>query len=256
VSLEGFDAVSDDVWRQLAELADGSDAVIVAQVDKIDAARAKKLSDVITVERFKAPTGRDVAGRIDSLAHAHGIKLNSQARAVLVERAGHDLERAESVLKALSAGGFTQPSTAQVEVLSGTSVAAEVPWALSDALEAGDLAGALDAARRLEPIATVAYLSGRMVQVGRLVDTQAANAEEAAALLGVKPYPAEKLLTLARRLGPDGARRSWQALAGLDRAVKVERDTHTTDALLDLALGELVKWWGAGRGVNKVHATR
>lgn len=237
------DALTAECARALA--ASATDVVIVLRGAKALTASVKKaLGDDAQVQTFPIPTGRAVPARIVELAASHGVTLEDKARAVLVERGAHDLPRVAGALAQLASVGLTSPSAEQVERLMGTSAAPGVPWALSDALEAGDIAAALEIAETLEPVAVVAYLASRTGQLGRIVDDRLTDPDAIMSVLGLSsPFPARKLSKVAARLGSSGVAASWDLVAAADRSVKVAPDPR---AALDLLVVELASLWGAG----------
>lgn len=222
VAAENIETLSDGALEAITAAAGASDALVVARCTNAPSPKLRKaLAAIGTVTTCRAPQGKGVAMRVDELTRAAGLRLGGDLRRMLVERAGHDLSRVESVCRQLVTLEVTTPTRAQLDVLLGSSAAPGVPWTLTDALEAGDLAGALDAADGLEPIPVVAYLSSRAMQIGRLVDAGVTSVDDAATLLGLKHrFQAERLVRLARQLGPSGVNAAWCALAGADRAVK------------------------------------
>lgn len=220
-----------------------SDAVVLLRADSAVPAAARKALGDIEVISCRLPAGKGVAIRVDELARDAGITLDSAARGLLADRAGHDLPRVASVLAQLAAAELRRPRREQVLTLLGSAAAPEVPWALSDAVEAGDTVTALRVAAGLEPVAVVAYLASRAGQLGRIVDEGLRGGDQVAAALGISPYPAQKLAALAGRIGPGGVAATWDLVAAADRAVKVGGTPAMT---LDLLIVELTAVW-AGR---------
>jgi DNA polymerase III delta subunit len=201
--------------------------------------RALAGADLVTC---RTPTGRGIAMRVDALAEANGVRLRPEVRQTLIDRGGSDLPRVAGLLAQLALLGLTFPTEAQVDRLLGTAAAAGVPWALSDAVEVGDVAAALELAGALEPVAVVAYLANRTGQLGRIVDDELEDPDAIMGAFGLSHrFPAQKLAQLAARTGRGGVAASWDAVAAADRAVKTAADPH---AALDILLVRLCRLWG------------
>lgn len=239
VAAENIQAITAANLAHLGAAAAGSDAVIVARAGATLAPKVRKaLAALGSVVTLSAPRGKGVAMRVDELVAAAGVRPGPAGRRLLVERAGHDLERVASVCRQLSLAGIAEPSAAQLDRLLGSSAAPGVPWALTDALEAGDLDKALELGRSLEPLAVIGYLVSRLAQVGRVVDAGLSDAAAVATALGLEHrFQAEGLLRLARRLGPAQVAAAWDVVAGADVAIKHARDPRVAFelALVDLA---------------------
>ena len=235
------DLSADSATRLLATAGDVT--VLLYGMSAVPAAVKKILAGQVTFETHKTPTGSAAAQRISELAAAAGVRLDAAARAHLMERAGHDLPRVADVLRQLSSVGIAAPSAAQLDVLLGSSAAAGLPWHVSDAVERGDVAAALNLSPALTPVAAVAYLASRIGQLGRISDDGMSSGQQVAAALGTSsPAAGQKLLAVARRLGRGGIAASWDVVAAADRRVKVGGDPH---AELDLLLVRLARIWSA-----------
>lgn len=100
------------------------------------------------------------------------------------------------------------------------------PWELTDAIDSGDAAKALDLLHRMvhggdrHPLQVMATLHSHYARMLRLDGTDVRSEKEAAALLGMRgsTFPAKKAMAQARALGPGGIRRAitWLADADLD----------------------------------------
>lgn len=240
------DKLSVSAATSLARISDLSDATVVIHGGTVPAAAKKALVDVATFEAFPAPrTAGAQTSRLVDLAAQSGIALSSESRDLLIERAGHDVPRAASVLSQCAVIGLLEPTPAHLDRLLGTSNAPAVPWALTDALEAGDLPTALLLADSLDAVAVISYLGARTGQLGRIVDDGLNTPGEAASAFGVHTFPAQKLIRLAHRLGARGVADSWDIIASADRAVKSGRHQQ---AALEIAICHIGRLWAAGRG--------
>jgi DNA polymerase III delta subunit len=222
VWVDGFDNVSDDQLR--AVLAAPSRAVVVARSQSLTPSRRKLLKDQAVVLDVSAPKGKAAAGRVVEMIRTSGVVVDSAGRKLLVERTSHDLDRLASVLRQCTIMGLTNPNADALKVLVGSSAAPGVPWDLTDAIERGDLKGALASASGLEGPRAHGYLTSRFLNVLRLAEGGVRDVERAQELLGVKArFQAESLVALAARLGPERASAAVRLLADADRDVKVSR---------------------------------
>jgi DNA polymerase-3 subunit delta len=170
--------------------------------------------------------GRQAKVWIDAQFAASSVKLDLGARNVIVDRLGEDLGRLPALLDGLEAtyGPGAKLSEDQVEPFLGD--AGGVPsWELTDAIDRGDTAAALDRLARMigggerHPLQVLATLSGHYSRILRLSGSDAADERSAAALLGLRgtsTFPARKALDQVRRLGPHGVARAYELLADAD----------------------------------------
>ncbi|MGE3619783.1 MAG: DNA polymerase III subunit delta [Acidimicrobiia bacterium] len=98
------------------------------------------------------------------------------------------------------------------------------PWELTDAIDAGHIATALDLLHRMlgpggrHPFQLLATLHNHYARILRLDGADVRGEQDAAALLGLRgsTFPARKALATARRLGPARVRTAVELLAGAD----------------------------------------
>lgn len=241
----GMQALEDSAAKRIAAAAATSDAIVVARSDGAVPASVKKtLGGCADIHSHALPKGRAVQGRIGEISRAAGLKLSGPDLTLLAERAGHDLVRIDTICAQLAAVGLTQPSREQMLTLLGSSAAPGVPWDLSDALENGQLPLMWQSAAHSEPLAVIGYLISRTLQAGQIADVLAdgpVSSDQAMTLAGVNhKFVADKLLTLARRLGTLGAARSLEILLEADLAAKSGTDPNEA---MTVALGRLVALW-------------
>jgi|LauGreDrversion2_2_1035103.scaffolds.fasta_scaffold46781_1 hypothetical protein len=160
------------------------------------------LGEMLNVREYPALDGKRAHETVDIIAASADISLSRQVRQLLIERAGHEPARLQSVIEQCRIGGIKNPSAAQIIILCGTTSSAGVPWGLSEHLERGELQAALEVCSAAVPLATLAYLGNRYQHAMRIFESGASNPEEAARTLGSKSvYTAERLLVLSRRVG-------------------------------------------------------
>ncbi len=164
---------------------------------------------------------------------------------IIEQMAGHDVTLDRSAA-ALVAGQMGENAGAVVELASrlvgvhgpGARLGAEdvrpwlgeaggvPPWELTDAIDGGDAARALDLLHRMlhggdrHPLQVMATLHGHYARMLRLDGTGVRSEKEAASILGMRgsTFPAKKAMNQARSLGSGGIARAitWLADADLD----------------------------------------
>lgn len=158
-------------------------------------------------------------------AHLRGapVRLRADARTLLVDNLGDDLSRLPGLLATL-ASAYGAGATIDAEELEPyLGEAGELaPWALTDAIDAGDIDSALTVLHRLlaggdrhslQVLAVLHRHFGAMLRLdGSGVDDEAG----AASLLGMNPFPASKILRQGRELGHDRVARAILLLATAD----------------------------------------
>jgi DNA polymerase-3 subunit delta len=153
------------------------------------------------------------------------VKLDQAARDLVAERLGEAIGRLPALLDGLEStyGPGARLGEDEVEPFLGDAGGVP-PWELTDAIDRGDTAVALDRLTRMvgggerHPLQILATLSGHYGRVLRLSGSDATDEKSAAALLNLKgsTFPARKALDQARRLGPHGVARAYELLAGAD----------------------------------------
>ncbi len=151
------------------------------------------------------------------------VHLDPAARRLLEDHLGEDVSRLHALLDVLTAaygeGGRVTP--AELEPFLGEEGAAP-PWELTDALDNGDVATAVQAARRLlgpggrHPFQLLAMLHRHYGAMLRLDGSGITDPAEAASLLGMSPFPARKVLAQGRRLGAERIARAVSLVADAD----------------------------------------
>lgn len=153
------------------------------------------------------------------------VALDGQAQKAVIAQVADDLDRVTGLLATLEGAHPPGKRLGLDDVTPYLGEAGSVaPWDLTDAIDKGDKALALDRLHRmlgagekhgLQIMANLHTHYGRMVRL----DGAGARGDKAAAeLLGMKgsTFPAKKALEQGRRLGPDGLRRAVHLLAGAD----------------------------------------
>jgi DNA polymerase-3 subunit delta len=105
---------------------------------------------------------------------------------------------------------------------------AVAPWELTDAIDRGDVTGAIERVHRLvparHPLEVMAILQTHYRRMLRLDGAPVADETAAAALLGMtgSTFPAKKALAQTKKLGHSGVARAVTLLADADLALKGE----------------------------------
>jgi DNA polymerase-3 subunit delta len=211
----------------------------------------KALTDAVkkvggtTVSTDPPQRARDRQGWIVDHASAAGVKLSAPAAAAVAEQLGEDVGRLDGLLATLAAtfGGARALKVEDVEPFIGEGGGVP-PWELTDAIDAGDTAGALGLLARMtgaggrHPLQLMAILHTHYVRLARLDGSNAASEAQAAEILGIKGFPAKKALTQYRRLGGDGVRRAIDLLAGADLDLRGRRDLDA-DVVMEILVARL-----------------
>ncbi len=176
-----------------------------------------------------APTGRARGSWLATRLEHAPVRFDAAATAKLGEHLGEDLGRLGSLLETLAAayGAGTRLGVDELVPFLGEA-GSVAPWDLTDAIEKGDAAAALDALGRLlgagnrHPLVVLATLHTHMARILRLDGSGITTEEEAAAVLGMtgSTFRAGKALRQARRLGHDGVVAAVGLLADADLALK------------------------------------
>jgi DNA polymerase III subunit delta len=138
------------------------------------------------------------------------VHLDGRAQKYLLERLGEDLSRLGALLEVLASayGPGAKLGVAELDPFLGEAGGVP-PWELTDAIAAGDMATALDRLHRMlgggerHALQIMATLHRHVGGLLKLDGAPVRGREDAAALVGMAPFPAEKLLKLARQLGSD-----------------------------------------------------
>jgi DNA polymerase-3 subunit delta len=180
------------------------------------------------------------------------VRLDARAAARVGEHLGQDLGRLRSLVDSLAAayGEGAAVDEERLEPFLGEA-GSVAPWDLTDAVDAGDAAGALDALSRLlgagavHPLAVMGILHRHVQAMLRLDGSGVTTPEEAAAVLGSRSvFPARKALEQGRRLGPARLGRAITLLAeaDLDLRGRTGLDDRT---VLEVLVARLARLTGA-----------
>lgn len=227
---------TDDLAPLVAYLQDPApDSVLVVVWDKpvTTGARAnpvpKKLTDAVKgaggeVHDFGLPGGKGRGMWADDQMDAAAVRLSPRARRLITERLGDDLSRLGGILTVLDATfGAVTVEPADIEPYLGDAGAVP-PWDLTDAIDRGDVAGAVVNLQRLlgngarHPLQVMVTLQTHVERMLRLDGAGIRDEKAAAALLGIKgsPFPAKKAMQQGAKLGPAKIARATALVAAAD----------------------------------------
>ena len=169
------------------------------------------------------------SGKLDGWVPTHlaeaGLDVDPRAVRLIVETLGDDaggIVEITSRLKGAFAPG-TRLGVDDVEPLLGRA-GGVAPWDLTDAIDRGDVAGAIGQLQRMmrggdrHPLAVMATLQSHYLRMLKLDGAGARGEKDAAQVLGLKgsTYPAKKAMTQLSKLGSAGVRRSVELVAAAD----------------------------------------
>jgi DNA polymerase-3 subunit delta len=211
----------------LADPLDTTDLVLVWGDGRVP----KGLADAVAAcggTVLQTGPGSGKAGRkewFDAQLAKAGIGLDSAARRLLDSQLGDDLARLPAILTTLVAvyGGDARLGADDVAPYLGAAGSVP-PWELTDAIDRGDVALAVERLTRMlesgdrHPLQVMVTLTNHFERMLALSGSSARSERDAAALLGMKgsTFPARKALDGSRRLGPERLARAVNLLADAD----------------------------------------
>ncbi|MFV0306157.1 MAG: DNA polymerase III subunit delta [Desertimonas sp.] len=179
-------------------------------------------AEVITTSAPSRP--RDRSSWVADHAAEAGVKLSAASVQLLAERLGEGAGRLDGILATLSATYGSGRALTPDEVVPFVGEGGGVPpWDLTDAIDQGKTARALELLDRMvgaggrHPLQIMAILHGHYARLARLDGVDATGEAQAAEALGIKPgFPARKALEQYRRLGGANVARAIGLLAAAD----------------------------------------
>lgn len=232
--------------KMLAEPLDSTDLVLVwekgvePKVDKMPTL-PKALKEAIEVaggitHKTTAGRGKDAGVWLrDQLGHS-SLSFEPAAVKAIEDLIGDESGRIIGIIRTLEGtlGEGAVVSVDDVTTYAGSEKGGTVPWALDDAIDAGNVADALELLTRLIPydgspadrngaaFRLMATLHRRYGNMLRLDGAGVGSDKQAAQLLGMKgsTFPAKKALQQSRRLGTDRIARAIELLATADMQLR------------------------------------
>ncbi len=192
-----------------------------------------------TVVQTSAPRGKGGGDWLRDRLGASTLELDRGAIAAIDDLLGEDRSRVVGLIRTLE-GALGEGATVTADDVAtfGGEKGSTVPWALDDAIDKGDVAGALAILPRLIPYSgvpterngaafrLVAVLHKRYSNMLRLDGVGVPDEKEAAAMLGTKgsTFPAKKALQQGRKLGTAKLTRAIELLADADMSLRGTKD--------------------------------
>ena len=214
----------------------------------------KKAGDVIDAG---APTGKSRASWITDQLKSSPLRIDAAAGARLSGHLGEDLGRLPRLIETLISahGEGARIGVDELEPFLG-GAGGVAPWDLTDAIDRGDTAAALDALGRMtgpgerHPLVVLSSLHRHFAAMLRLDGSGIGNEQEAAAVLGMAPYPARKAMTQSARLGSANIARAIELLAAADLDLRGLRDW-PDGLVLEVLVARLSRLRGAPAGSRR-----
>jgi DNA polymerase-3 subunit delta len=179
-----------------------------------------------------ASPGRNAKNWIGEHLDASGVNLDGRARDLLVSHLGEDVGRLRGVIETLVStfGPGAKLSADDIAPYLGDE-GAQAPWALTDAIDKGDIVAALDRVHRMmgagerHALQIMSSLHGHYARMLALDGLDVRGEKDAAAALGLRgsTFPARKAMEQGRRLGHDKLTQAIALLARADRDLRGER---------------------------------
>lgn len=225
----------------------------------------KKLSDAVkacggrVVDTGVAQTAKGRQSWLDERMAAASVSLTPAAKQVVIERLGEDVSRLGALLRLLEStfpdGAKLEPRDVEPFVGEAGSVP---PWELTDAIDSGDVGGAVNKVRRMmhagqrHPLQLMASLQTHFQRMLKLDGAAVRSEKDAADLLGMKgsTFPAKKAMNQARSLGSARVSRAIVLLASADVDLR-GRSALTPEATMEVLvarLAQLSRGSGTARG--------
>lgn len=177
------------------------------------------------------------------------VKLDRGAADLVGRHLGEDVGRLGALLELLEAahGAGARLSADDVEPFLGQA-GGVAPWDLTDAIDNGRIAAAIDLVRRTmaggsrHPLQIMATLHGHFARMLRLDGAGARDEADAASILGItgSTFPAKKALTQSRRLGHERLAEALALLARADLDLKGARDI-PGEAVMEVLVARLAR---------------
>ena len=194
----------------------------------------KPLKDAIAAAKGEIrdtgiPRGKGASQWLDQQIDDGPVPLDRAARKMLADRLGEDRSRVASILTTLASAFGTDRDLTPDDVGPYLGEAGTVaPWDLTDALNAGNVAGALDVLRRMmgagekHGLQVLYSLQRHYTQMLTLDGADVGGEKQAAALLGIKgsTFPAKKAMQQSRKLGSDKIAQGMRLIAQADLDLK------------------------------------
>ncbi len=191
------------------------------------------------IVRTAALKGKAAAEWLRDQLEESTLHFDRAAISAIDELLGEDRSRVIGLVRTLE-GALGSGATVSLDDVAtfGGEKGSTVPWALDDAIDKGDVAGALAILPRLVPSSgsptertgaafrLLAVLHRRYSNMLRLDGAGARDEKAAAAILGIKgsPFPAKKAMQQGRKLGTERLSQAIELLADADLSLRGTKD--------------------------------
>lgn len=175
------------------------------------------------------------------------LRFDRAAQAEIAGRLGDDLSRVTAIVRLLESVHPAGTKLTATDVAPYLGDAGDVPpWDLTDAIDAGKVGDAVSLVRRSmhaggrHPLQVMATLTSHYVRMLQLDGRPVGSDADAAALLGIKAYPAKKVRAQAARLGSTKLARATSLLADADVDLR-GRTGLPAEAVMEVLVGRLAQ---------------
>jgi DNA polymerase-3 subunit delta len=257
-------STADDVAPLVAYLADPLDttALIVVwtagRVPKslLDAVKAAGGQHIDTSPGHNAKAQKQW---LDEHIAASGLKLDGRATKLLSDTLGEDVGRLSGVLAMLESTFGEGAKLTDEDIVDYLGEAGGIaPWELTDAIDKGEIATAIEKLHRMHgaggrhALQLMATIHGHYTRMLALDGGDVRSEKDAAEVLGLRgsTFPAKKALDQVRRLGHDRLVTAFGLLAQADRDLRGEKSypREVADALvLELLVARLANLSASAR---------
>jgi DNA polymerase-3 subunit delta len=245
-----------DVEPIVAFLADPLDTTLLVFVQgggTMPTALSKQLKATKAIER--APESEKTQDVLGTALRRAGLRLRPEAAKVVTSHLGDDAGRVDALVAVLAEAHPEGAQLGEDDVAPYLGDAGAVPaYQLTNAIEAGDAARALEVLHRLmtvsspqqpkpmHPLQIMGTLTSSYRRVLRCDDPSIRTADDAIAALGgrVSSFPARKAMEQAHALGSDGIRTAFDHLAQADLDLKGARGI-PEDAVMEVLVVRLAR---------------
>ncbi|MEI7746370.1 MAG: DNA polymerase III subunit delta [Actinomycetota bacterium] len=251
----GLGKLTADEARPLVEILNDPVPGVIVVMASVGGRTAPGITKAVEAHGkvINAAVGKDKKSWVvDHLASAP-LKIDAKAGQLIIEHLGEDLSRLEGLLEMLIStyGEGSVISTAQVEPFLGHQ--GSIPtWDLTDPIDAGLIPEALIALHRLlnssGPYRVFPALHAHFTDMLALDGSGANSGTDAQQILGMRghPFPAEKKLKQARRLGGERIARGVQLCAEAELAMRGGSDLEDA-VVLEVLVARLAQLAGGRR---------
>lgn len=205
----------------------GAVLILASARGTIPASLRKLIGSIGGVVDVSTKKSGDKKSYIQEHLRSGPVRFNAAAQQLLIDHLGDDLGRLSGLLDTLAASYGTGVTVDDSMLRPFLGSKGSVPiFDLTDAIDAGKIDLALGIVNRMMGPGGVsgheilASLDNHVVRIARLDGADLTSGDEAAAVLGIHRFPAQKLLATARRLDPSAIRSAVALVADADLDLK------------------------------------